>query len=195
VATAAPAGVVAAGIGDVLNDAGRFCPSTHEANSLSLTVYRRNFMLACDVPQYSVQKPFQTAVPTSSLGVNHIRLTRLLIKSRLPPIWGTQNECSTSLVSSVRLTVRPVGMYISLAVEKPYCGYLNSHQHWWPMTWTSTASEEAGDCVSKIAFTVGIAMITRMKIGSTVHVISRIVLPCTICGGGPPSRFRNRMMV
>src|SRR5690348_4501723 len=49
--------------------AGIFCPATHESNCCWVTVNTRNRMLACDEPQYSTQKPFQTSPATVVSGV------------------------------------------------------------------------------------------------------------------------------
>src|SRR5688572_6865406 len=52
--------------------AGLCCPTTQLANSSGLTVKTRKRIFACDVPQYSVQKPFHTDGPRVESGVNQM---------------------------------------------------------------------------------------------------------------------------
>src|SRR6185503_21248142 len=83
------------------------CPAAQLSNSAGETVYARKRMLACDVPQYSLQLPLNACVPTES-GVNQMKFVRFCITSRLPPNCGIQNEWMTSLETSEKFTGRPV---------------------------------------------------------------------------------------
>jgi hypothetical protein len=47
-----------------------FWCAAHRSKSASGTVNARNFMFACDAPQYSAQKPFHTSEPIVESGVN-----------------------------------------------------------------------------------------------------------------------------
>src|SRR5690242_3319784 len=68
-AGALPAGAAAAAASATANAAGNFCPAAQLSNSAGVTVYARMRMLACDDPQYSVQKPFHTIDCRSAFGV------------------------------------------------------------------------------------------------------------------------------
>jgi hypothetical protein len=52
--------------------AGIFCPAIHESNCEGVTVNTLKRMFACDAPQYSTQKPFQTVLAVEESGVYHM---------------------------------------------------------------------------------------------------------------------------
>ena len=118
-ATGAAAGA-AAGAGDIA--AAVAWLAAQLANFSALTVNTRNRMFACDDPQYSVQNPLNTCSVSDESGVYQSQFVRFVIRSRLPPSCGVQNECRTSRVLSWKFTVRPAGMYSSFAVTMPCCG-------------------------------------------------------------------------
>ena len=64
-----------------------------------------------------------------------------------------------------------------------------TEDYWWPVTVTSSASFGLR-ARSKIVLNVGMATPRRMRAGTSVHVISRRVLPCTCTGSGRSSRWR-----
>ncbi len=97
--------------------------------------------------------------------------------SRLPANCGSQKLWMTSYAPILSETVRPTGTCNSLAVVRLYSGYRNSHHHWWPTT-SMVSRLPVGLVFSlKIAFTVGTAIIARIRAGITVQMTSTTVFP------------------
>src|SRR5215213_2503448 len=135
-------------------------------------------MLAWERPQYSAHWP--RYVPGFS-ALNETELVRPGTTSFLPDSSGTQKLWITlqvfavpvpSHASSFTKTSRPVGITNSSAVTTFASGYVNSHHHCLPTTWTSSAWSVGFSARSKIVATVGTATIASSSAGSTVQPIS-----------------------
>ncbi len=92
------------------------CCAAHAAKPAVSSTMTRKRMFACDSPQNSAHCPKTT--PAES-GVNVIRVVRPGITSRFPPSLGAQKLWMTSAEVMTRVTGRPTGMCISLAVVIP----------------------------------------------------------------------------
>src|SRR5439155_10312982 len=89
------------------------------------------------------------------------------IRSVFPVSCGTQKLWITSWVTSRIRTAYPVGMWMSLAVTIPSCGYWTLHHHWYPSTVTSSRARPGGDDRACMSWRVRTHRIDSTRTGNT----------------------------